>query len=247
MRREPQLSSDKGNDLKFIVMFTAGFVVVACVVLVGGYAALTVLGSIGQGEANSAAAATPTPTPVPTEDPNVTLAPTPVIYVPVPTPTPTPTPVPVINKLIANLDDVSSSHRYDLDLSLNPVYSPIDMSQTSVEITDGVTTYCNYDYHDAIYALNGKWINANNDTIIEQGETLEFSFQPTGDLQIPSTTQTWFIITLNGEQILNIPIPAEDNNVDTSGGNAQTPYSGGEGGSQNPGSGGAGTAGSPWV
>jgi hypothetical protein len=110
-------------------------------------------------------------------------------------------------------------------------YQPVDMTKTRLSISYGTTEYCNYNFNEAIYWLDGNWSNSNGDNRLDPtGETLKYRISAYS-LKIPLDLETRLILSLDGTQILNLPMPSFQNYADTSGG---TPDPGSGGIVQNP-------------
>jgi hypothetical protein len=238
MQRDRKLSSDNELDLKYILTFTAAFVVISSIILVAAYALLTVTGILGQGQA--AITGTPTPAPgsttarptyvvigVPTNQPS----PEPTLHA-TPSPSPSPTPVPSPYKVGVSINQVrAGSMEYNVTINMVPGYQPLDMSRVQLVIKDWETTYCNYNYDAMMYYLDGCWLNSNGDKRLDPtGETLTFAVNAYS-LKIPLDRETRFILSLDGTEVLNLPLPSFQNYADTSG---QSPDPGSGGIVQNP-------------
>ncbi|HEY3273283.1 MAG TPA: hypothetical protein VGJ92_05950 [Methanocella sp.] len=220
MRPDPKLSSNNEFDIKFIVMFTVAFVVIAGILLVAGYAVMSATGIIGHGAGEptpTAAPGTITPKPtyvaigVPTEIP----CPTPTPKPPTPTPTPSPTPVPSPYK-IAVLQDQGrvGSMSYSISFSMVPGYQPLDLTHTVLTIKDWETTYCEYDYNAMMYYLNAVWTNSNNDTRLDPiGELVTFEISAYS-LKIPLDRETKLTLSLDGVNLVDLPLPSFQNQAD---------------------------------
>jgi hypothetical protein len=237
MRREPQLSSNNEFDIRFILMFTVAFVVIAGALLIAGYAVMSATGIIGQGAGEPAPTAAPgstTPKPtyvvigVPTEIP----CPTPTPRPPTPTPSPSPTPVPSPYEVSALLDQGHvGSMAYDITFGMVPGYQPLDMNQVNLVIKDWETTYCNYDYKAMMYYLDGFWTDSNNDTRLDPiGESLTFHISAYS-LKIPLDRETRLTLYLGDIVLRDLPLPAFQNNVDLP---DESPDPGSDGIVQNP-------------
>jgi hypothetical protein len=223
MRREPKLSSDNELDIKYILTFTAAFVVISSVILVAGYALLSVTGILGNSQAEVTDGPMPTPTPtarptyiaigVPTDIPDPTPTPTPRP----PTPTPSPTPVPSPYKLTINIDQSeASSMIYTVILGMKQGYQPLDLTHTTLTIRNGDTVYCDYSFSDAMYWLDGNWSNSNEDNRLDPtGESLKLRISAYS-LKIPLDVETRLILSLDGTTVVNFPLPAFQNNADLS-------------------------------
>jgi hypothetical protein len=224
MRREPKLSSDNEFDIKFIIMFTVGFVVIAGVIMVAGYVVLSATGILGQGEA--AGASTPTPVTSPTAKPTsvaigVSISPLPPDPTPSPkppTPTPSPTPVPSPYKIGVTQDQGrAGSMSYNITIYMVPGYQPLDLTQTKLVLKDWETTYCDYDYNAMMYYLDGWWVNSNYDKRLDPtGESLTFQINAYS-LNIPLDRETKLTLSLGDTLLVNIPIPQFQNYADISG------------------------------
>jgi hypothetical protein len=251
MRREPKLSSDNELDIKFIVVFTVGFVVVSGLILVAGYALLSATGLLGQGQAEAANNTTATPT-GPTARPTYEAIgvptdqlPEPTPYVtPEPTPTPTPTPVPSPYRiaLIQN-QNMAGSMMYNLTFSAVTGYLPVDMTRVRFVINDYETTYCDYDYSAMMYYLDGCWYNDNRDKILDpNGEYITFTISAYS-LNIPLNRETKLALILDGVEIFHTPLPQFQNEGELGEspdpGNTPVDTSGTTGGS--------GTGNDPWI
>jgi hypothetical protein len=224
MRREPKLSSNNEFDIKFIMMFTVAFVVVAVVIMGAGYVALSATGIIGSG----GGAVEPTPTPVPssTAKPTYTAIgvsisplppdPTPSPRPPTPTPSPTPVPSPYTVKIILGQESAGSM-KYLITFSLAPGSQPLDLTQTKIKIWDWETTYGEYSYDEAMYWLDGVWSDSNGDKRLDPtGESLTFEISATS-LKIPLDRETKLALFVDGTQICFTPLPSLQNQVDLSG------------------------------
>ncbi len=214
MRPDPKLSSNNGLNIKFILMFTIAFVVISSVVLIAGYLLLTTTGVLGQAE--------PTPTPVPspttkpgyvaigvTPDPaNPTPKPTQHPSTPEPTQTPT-TPTPSPYKLTADIDQSSlGSKIYYITISAKPESDSLDTTKVRISVKYGDTTYCDDNFNDAMWRLDGEWVkNYNNNTMFDPGESIRLRISAYS-LNIPLDIETNFILSFDGSPILNFPLPS---------------------------------------
>jgi hypothetical protein len=223
MQRDRKLSSDNELDLKYILTFTVAFVVIASIVLVAGYALLTATGILGHGQTVE-----PTPTPgpaTPTHRPTYEViclptevpCPTPTPIPPTPTPTPAPTPVPPPYTVKVNLDQsMAGSYKYLVYVTLVSGSQSPDMTHVRLKIWDWETTYCDYNYEEAMYNLWGVWSHHDGDAILELGETLMFEVSD-NSLGIPYSRETKMELTFDGTQISFTPLPALQTTVDLSG------------------------------
>lgn len=120
---------------------------------------------------------------------------------------------------------------YDVTFGMVSGYQPLDMTRVSLVIKDWETTYCDYDYKAMMYYLDGSWTNSNNDTRLDPtGESLTFHISAYS-LKIPLDRETRLTLTIDGTEILNLPLPTFQNYADISG-NPQDP--GNQGVVQNP-------------
>jgi hypothetical protein len=219
MQKGRKLSSDNELDIKFIVTFTVAFVIISSIILAAGYAVASMTGIIGGGSA-AEIDATPTPAPtarptyvvigVPTEIPDPTPTPTPRP----PTPTPSPTPVPSPYKLKVSIDQSRvGSYIYILIFGMGDVSEPVDMTHTRLCIRNGGAVYCDYNFDEAFYNMYGEWRNSDGDKTLEPGES--FSLEVSAySLNIPLDSETRLILSLDGTELRNFPIPAFQMNTD---------------------------------
>jgi hypothetical protein len=219
MRREPKLSSDNELDFKYILTFTAIFVVLSSIILVAGYAILSLTGIVGHGMGEPNETPVPTPTARPTyivigvsPDP-VDPTPTPTPRPPTPTPSPTPVPSPYKVAVIQDQGRVGSM-KYNITFSMVPGYQPLDMTRAKLAIKDWETTYCDHNYDAMMYYLDGCWQNSNEDKRLDPtGESLTFQISAYS-LKIPLDRETRLTLTLDdGTLLVNLPLPAFQNNV----------------------------------
>lgn len=246
MQRDQKPSSDNEYDIKFILMFTAAFVVISSILLASGYALLSVTGILGQGQAEGTGDPTATPTPSPTVRPTPAASgvpttppePTPVIT-PAPTPTPSPTPIPSPYNVAVRISPYVSGMTYNVTFSMMPGYQSLDMTRTRLVINDWEKTYCDYDYDGMMYYFSGWWQNGNGDKMLDPGsESLTFEIS-TDFLEIPMSRETRLMLSFEGTTLVNVPLPALLVLADLP---DELPDPG-----TGSGTGGSGTSGNPWI
>ena len=199
------------KEWQFIAVFTVGFVIAALVILGAGYVVLTATGVLGPHNA-SAPTATPGVTPGPTQSATIYVTATPRPSVPAQsTATPPPTPTPSPYKFNMLITPSTSSVSYKVDLWLGYQSQPLDMTQVTFSVWDGMSgnVYHNYDF--TAIAPGAQWVNSNGDNRLDPtNEHFVFTIDAAA-LGLPSEVDSKLSVVLNGEKLTTTTLPALKN------------------------------------